>query len=269
VAPPEGFPISKGLRYAGQTFNQWQEKLLFELSPAQRTEAIQAMEMFGRHGLGKEATRAIMAAMRDTDTWVIDNSPEGMMKHAAIDAIGKIPAADSTPVLVEALASENEFERALAARMMPDRSQLNLLLKATKDESPMVRAAALTRAARLDHDSPEVLEALRKGLDDPAARVALAAASSLIGDRPGALSDDQAKQVTAALARLLDDHDLGIRMHGDIFRLLQELGGQAAGAAGALERLISQSAPDSALLSVAKVTLKAIQRATIEPAPMK
>ena len=92
----------KSLRFDGKTFDQRREELLTELKPERRTEAIRAFRAFAANGLGRDAAQAIVDVMRGHDVWTIDNSPEGVLKATAINALATSDHADAVPVLLHA-----------------------------------------------------------------------------------------------------------------------------------------------------------------------
>ena len=128
-------PASK-LRYNGKPFHAWAETLREDLSPGSRTEAIEALAMFGRFGLAEAAAKEILAAMRDYSVWSMDGSAEGKLKFAATKAFKELPEKVTLPLLTTALASDSGNQRLFAATIL---SELKSMIRGAGEA---VRAAA-------------------------------------------------------------------------------------------------------------------------------
>ena len=111
-------PTASMLRYSGKDFATWAETLREDLSPESRTEAIEALAMFGRFGLAEEAAKEILAAMRDYSVWSMDGSAEGKLKFAATKAFKELPEKVTSPLLTTALASDSGNQRLFAATIL-------------------------------------------------------------------------------------------------------------------------------------------------------
>ena len=118
----------EALRYDGKNFAYWCDELRNEMKVAHKAEAIMALTEFGRRGYGKEATVAILEAMRDysVKNMTIPKSPGEGLREAALAAFNpdmtgvgqKILPIDpkhAVPILANELKVGNENSRLFAA----------------------------------------------------------------------------------------------------------------------------------------------------------
>jgi|GEM_PF-2968461 len=161
------------LLYDGKTFDEWVEKLEFELSPVKRREAVLAMGAFAAHGYGKQAIDVIFRVMRDHSIWKLDSAPEDLLEQTAIDEATKVPAAQRLPAIINALKSGNTNQRLFAIGVMPlDAAKGEIippLVAALDDMDAAVVGMARMQLAKVDHDNPQLIASLASGLasNDP------------------------------------------------------------------------------------------------------
>ena len=116
----------------GKTFAQWREVFQTELDTKFRTEAFRAMALFGANGYGKEATEAILEAVKGVSFeslrevnfnhlpphFTNGGNPIEEMKFTAINAFiskdMRITPTDFVPILVEKLSNEGTNEQLFA-----------------------------------------------------------------------------------------------------------------------------------------------------------
>lgn len=223
-APPASPTIAKELlRYDGKSFAEWSNEWRTELKPERRQEAIEAFRVFAVNGFGPEAARAIVEVMRNYNAADLDNSPEGRLKSAALNAIGAIAAKDVLPVLdrelrrgtvrgkvfvltalnrhdgprealpavLEVVDDQDPLVRKLALGVLDDLAANTdevsdvsaVLLKAMQDEDPTAREAAIYSAAKLNLTGKPFVAAYRTALRDEDARVVDAALAALVPRR--------------------------------------------------------------------------------------
>lgn len=150
VAPPTaGRAIANSpdekhkLRYAGKTFEQWRDQLLYDLEPQTEIAAIQALAAFGENGFAEEAAAEIAKALRRKNQQVVQTACN------ALGGLGK-PA---VPYLIEALELEMPAVRSVAAQALgqvgPDAAAaVPALLEAARDESRVARMRATQARAK-------------------------------------------------------------------------------------------------------------------------
>jgi hypothetical protein len=118
----------EALRYDGKNFAYWCDELKNEMKIEHKAEAIMALTEFGRRGYGKEATTAILEAMRDysVKNIPIPKSPGEGLREAALAAfnpdmtgVGQkilpIDPKQAVPILANELKVGNENSRLFAA----------------------------------------------------------------------------------------------------------------------------------------------------------
>jgi len=164
-------PASK-LRYNGKPFHAWAETLRDDLSPASRTEAIEALAMFGRFGLADEAAKAILAAMRDYSVWSMDGTAEGKLKFAATKAFKELPEKVTSPLLTTALASDSGNQRLFAATILggqvrDPKEREKLFVPLLDDSDVEVRRMAATSLQGQADKYLAVVEIMREAIASP------------------------------------------------------------------------------------------------------
>jgi hypothetical protein len=76
-------PKKELLRYGGKNFDEWRTVLATDLKPEVRAEAIKALSAFGANGYGREATLAIVEAMRGYEINPGDAEDDKVMRRPA------------------------------------------------------------------------------------------------------------------------------------------------------------------------------------------
>jgi len=216
--PPVSPPIAKELlRYDGKTFAQWSTEWRTELKPIRRQEAIEAFCAFAVNGFGPEAAETIVEVMRNYDCWTLDNSPEGRLKSAALNAIGEIAKEDALPALTNELRRGTTrgkvFVLMALNRYDGPREALPAVLTVLDDKSPRVRTLAVRALGELASRPEEVSPAVLKSMQDEAPEVRMAAIETaaklkqttapFIAAYRAALKDDDAGVVSEALDALV------------------------------------------------------------------
>jgi beta-lactamase regulating signal transducer with metallopeptidase domain len=170
AAPERVKPEQKqNLRYEGKTFDEWADEFEGELSPVKRTQALDAMGEFAAHGFGSQAAEVIFRVMRDYSVWITgENSPEGKLKDAALEAAMRVPPAERLPHFVAALLSGTKNQKLFALRVVPlelDPQQIiPALVAAVQDPDLQIVELARAPLAIADHDNPELVASIRRGL---------------------------------------------------------------------------------------------------------
>jgi hypothetical protein len=160
----------KNLRYDGKTFDEWVDEFNSELSPVKRKQAMEAMGEFAAHGFGPQVAEVIFRVMRDYSVWVLyEDSPEGKLKNAAVEAAMRVPAEERLPQFLAALNSGNKNQRLFALRVVPlevDPQQIvPPLVAAVQDPDLQIVELARTPLALADHDNPNLVASIRRGLE--------------------------------------------------------------------------------------------------------
>jgi HEAT repeat protein len=164
-------PASK-LRYNGKPFHAWAETLRDDLSPESRTEAIEALAMFGRFGLAEGAAKEILAAMRDYSVWSMDGSAEGKLKFAATKAFKQLPEKVTRPLLTTALASDSGNQRVFAATVLggqvrDPKEREKLFVPLLDDTDVQVRRLAAINLQSQADKYLAVVEIMREAIASP------------------------------------------------------------------------------------------------------
>jgi hypothetical protein len=159
----------KHLRYDGKTFHEWADEFERELSPVKRKQAMEAMGEFAAHGFGFQAAGVIFGVMRDYSVWTLyEDSPEGKLKNAAVEAAMRVPAEERLPQFLTALNSGNKNQKLFALRVVPlelDPQQIiPALVAAVQDLDLQIVELARIPLAIADHDNPELMASIRRGL---------------------------------------------------------------------------------------------------------
>lgn len=150
------------LLYDGKTFEQWRRYSQRELKPERVAEAMKAFAAFGVNGYGKEATVAIVDAMKKYNPARKDG-PDALITGAAWVAVEKINQ-PAVPVLAEALKKHpSKYSRLFIVRTL--RGCL-LVAPAVMDKEKEVRNAAIDElsdyVSRYDENGEELQKTLRK-----------------------------------------------------------------------------------------------------------
>jgi RNA polymerase sigma factor (sigma-70 family) len=146
-------PAKEMLRYGGKSFDDWRTVLMTDLKPETRAEAIKAMSAFGANGYGREATVAIVEAMRGYDlTW--DDQETHVVLDAGQRGLGKI-GAEALPVLVDELKKGEKNSRRFVLYALPGfyggaKAAVPAVREALKDVDPDVRNWAITALLSID-----------------------------------------------------------------------------------------------------------------------
>ncbi len=199
-------PGEKGrLRFAGQTFGQWQTVLMTELDPKMRAEALAALGRFGASGYEDEASAAIAEFLSKARLSRTDEGDQKVEEAAAVAFMRIGPKALKTTV------------------------------KLLKDKSPEVRRLATEIERSLirneSNPQPSAVEALVEATTDPDEQVRLSALQVLAQTFGTKKRFDRSLLVSVATKRLQDDSP-GIRR--EAADMLTRLGPSAAGAIPAL-----------------------------------
>ena len=149
-------PPKEALRYGGKDFDEWRSVLRTDLKPETRIEAIRALCAFGANGYGREATEAVIEALRGYDIDTLDQD-DSKVVEAAERGLAKI-GADAVPVLLDELKRGGKTARWFA---LDGLSHLNksakaavpAVVEALKDEDVSVRLAALNALSSIDPEA--------------------------------------------------------------------------------------------------------------------
>ncbi len=173
------------LRYDGKSFAVWNSEWETELNPARRVIAIEAFTAFAKNGYGEEAARAIFNVIRQYDTRVIIGStPEGKLKSTAINAFNKIERKYWTPLITQALQSEDRKEVTFALQVVFKnrefvKSSLPLLLTLMRGKDPQIAAMAINAVQFINPRPAELQKTLRQLVLSKQAEVVRGAAGAL------------------------------------------------------------------------------------------
>jgi hypothetical protein len=130
------------LRYAGRTFDEWREQLLYDLDAETCVKAMPPIAAFGRKGYAAEAVEALASVLRDEHDGVV---------QAAASALAEI-GPQAVPSLIDALG----------------------------DSRPAVRASAASALSSMGADGEPAAEALVKLVDDQEHNVRFGAVVALV-----------------------------------------------------------------------------------------
>jgi hypothetical protein len=169
--PPGTTGDKERLRYAGRTFDEWREQLLYDLDAETRVQAMPPIATFGRNGYGREAVEALTIVLHD------DRDEVAQAAATALAEIG--PAALES--LTDGLGDKRAIVRACAAQALggmgvEGRPAADALVKLVDDKEHNVRLIAVTALVGVtgDDDSrASTFERLASSPDD-SVRVALA-----------------------------------------------------------------------------------------------
>jgi RNA polymerase sigma factor (sigma-70 family) len=173
----------EALRYGGKTFADWRLVLRTELKPESRAEAIKALSAFGANGYGREATAAIVEAMRGYDLDAGD-ADDWKVTQAALAGFRKI-GVDAVPVLVDELKNGGQKGRRFALGGL---GQVGRAAKAAgpavatalQDQDEKIRAAAIEALKVIDRQGSSV-PAVAAAVADPDRQVRYLAINALTG----------------------------------------------------------------------------------------
>jgi HEAT repeat protein len=280
---PAALPAKEELRYDGKSFDQWRTRLLTDLKPQKRVEAITALTAFGLNHYGEEATKAILLMLTSyTDDARSITDHYDPVEFAARDAC-RLMGAAAVPALRDELKGANKNVRKFccgalecmqkdAAAAVPD------LIAAAKDGDAEVRKAAVEALGVIDRKAPGVVAALTRALKDgeddircaalcslketgPDAKSAAPSVVQLLGDKQDAcrrsallaLREMKATDpaLVSALAARLKDEDPSVRFLA--IELLMEVGTRDA--APALKDLLDILAPTTTVSRTDGVTV--------------
>jgi hypothetical protein len=183
-AGPRDEPVvpKESLRYDGKSFGDWLRELETELKPERQVEAIRAFAAFGSRGYGKEATEAILNAMRKVRyerRHERRTGLEGQIGAAAIAAfagrtlpdgerVGFIDPKVASPILLTEVRDGNHNGRLFAASALGAMGQsaeaalatLAQLAKTEKDRD--VREAVILSVFSIDQSGQTIVSLLRE-----------------------------------------------------------------------------------------------------------
>ena len=106
--------LRETLRYDGNDFDTWRQKLQTELKPEVRIEGLKALGAFGVNGYAREASAAICDLMRGYDART-ECAEDAKVVTAGLKAIEKI-GGDALPQLKTALKSDKRNVRRFAVK---------------------------------------------------------------------------------------------------------------------------------------------------------
>jgi HEAT repeat protein len=168
---PAAEPPKEALRYDGKSFDQWRTRLLTELKPEKRVEAIKALEALGVNGYGADAAAAILLTLkRYSDAARDDSDTYQPVADAALNACKKMGAA-ATPALRKGLKDPNHFVRQFACDVLVGvgqeaREAIPDLVAAVRDKDPNVRQASIKAIRAIDPKAEGVVAAVTAALKD-------------------------------------------------------------------------------------------------------
>ena len=152
-------PKMELLRYRGKNFDDWRTVLATDLKPEVRAEAIKALSAFGANGYGREATLAIVEAMRGYEINPGDAEGNKVMEVArqGLRKIGQ----EAVPILVEELKKGRKNGRVFALSAMPHiagkaKSAVSAVTEALKDPDANIRNWAIGALRSIDRDGASV-----------------------------------------------------------------------------------------------------------------
>jgi hypothetical protein len=154
------------LLYDGKDFEAWERELQGDLSPQRRAQAIHALAAFGTRGQGRRAAQAILNSMIDFSKFPEDSGSEPVeVRWVAVEALRKLPADETMPLLLEALKNGNADLRRFATTF-PNHSPewIAALLPLLKDPDADVRQETFSALMQTPTDTAELVEALRTAL---------------------------------------------------------------------------------------------------------
>ncbi|MCA9235529.1 MAG: hypothetical protein KDA44_08650 [Planctomycetales bacterium] len=170
-----GDPPARTLLYDGKTFEEWRDKLRFELSTERRLAAVQALAAFARAGRGREAIEAIFDVAGQYDFRVREKSPERDLKDGIVLLLAKssdrVPERLWLPELVARLRADAGqwkwlLKQTLDELHTDDRDALALLDELADNEDLDVRLAALRALAESGFNGEKLQERLRQLVND-------------------------------------------------------------------------------------------------------
>jgi hypothetical protein len=171
-------------------------------------EAIRALAAFGQHGKAPQAAAEILKSLRDYNTWMIDQSPEGQMKQAAVDAFRSMPAKDVLPAVMEALKSDSANTRLFAVVWvlpplgLPKGDVTRAMQQLLKDPDLSVRVTAAYNLLSQAGETPAVIDVLREALASENPLISGYAQSSVAALLQALNDEKQAAGADAALNAL-------------------------------------------------------------------
>jgi RNA polymerase sigma factor (sigma-70 family) len=264
----EKSPERERLRYDGKDFYTWRETLLSELKPSLRVEAIKALNEFGSRGYADETAAALIRVVLDypfepensEDEDVIAAAHGGLLRIGPkwIDVFAKeleSSSASHRRRVVQALGKmlfRYGYNGERVVSLKPDTAPLlPLLLRATKDADPAVRADALTRLIYTNSSVKAVTAAMSEALKDKDASVREAAAHALGNHWK------ETKEIVPPLVEVLKDSSAKVRLAA-IFRL-GTVGPRAKEALPALQKLQEDQGEPKELRDAAAKAIKLIR----------
>ncbi len=216
---PSAEQLKPTLLYDGRTFDQWKEDWKTELKTENRIEAIEALRAFGRAGLGKQATEAILevAEPYQFNVWGDSDGEKGLVT-AIVHAFGgsdgnpPVPAKASLPILVERLKQHPKHYKWLVWHALtgvkPTDDELSPLLAQLAAEGDSdLREMGLYALLRIDPDIElqETRNSVTKNLTDDDTSVAMAAASGLVKSDQRGFRGGGGVQSTVTLRSLMPE----------------------------------------------------------------
>jgi len=164
------------LTYDGKTFDEWRILWKTELNTEYRIECIKALVAFGRAGMGKEATKAILDVIEQYNFYAMDSVDEDSFRTAVWEALAssesrRLPESFWLPALFERYEKDPDRYQELLVWLLSnlrgaDGEVRQELLGLTNSEDPQVRAAAYRSIALSSEDrsDPEVRKVLSKAM---------------------------------------------------------------------------------------------------------
>ncbi|MCO6045840.1 M56 family metallopeptidase [Aeoliella sp. ICT_H6.2] len=222
------------LLYDGRTFDDWRDSFETELKVENRTEAIKALRAFGRAGYGKEATEAILDVAEEYNFLLIEETPEGKLRQAIIEAFTGIHGSAGLPTEIALSLLINRYEEdpskspyllywALGGTKStnePLREQVAKLVDSTDTEVARTALGFLVRSDP-EFESPVTREAMRKHLTSDHAEYITSAIYALVasmrsvhtGSDNTVVAEYALRDLPAVLPSLLFHDDLRVRQY--------------------------------------------------------
>ncbi|HTI51547.1 MAG TPA: HEAT repeat domain-containing protein, partial [Planctomycetaceae bacterium] len=196
--PPAALPAAKRpagktaaadkstLRYADKTFAEWRAVLFNDLDPETRAKALKALGSLGANGMATEAAEAISAVLKSNDPGT-NNERVTFAACLACNRLGEPGIA----ILASQLDSSQPTIRQFAAQALAEvpatvPAAVPVLLKATKSDQPVGRAAAYRGLATHHLEAPGVIEALTRAASAEGVSLRITIIDAIIGNQTAA-----------------------------------------------------------------------------------
>jgi HEAT repeat protein len=273
-------PGEKGrLRFAGQSFEQWQAVLMTELDPKMRAEALAALGRFGASGYEDEASAAIAEFLSKARLIRTDEGDQKVEEAAAVAFMRIGPKALKTTVklLKDKSPGVRRLATAVESSLMrdapdPQPSAVEALVEATSDSDKQVRLAALQALVQIFgprkvSERNVLVSATMTRLPDNAAEIRRAAANVLAQLGPSAGS-----AIPALLAALKDPRNeetdvLDFGVLTSVIDALRRCGAPPATLVPALVELLPKAQADFRTLAHIAIVLGSLRSQAASAVP--